>query len=176
MKILHHSRKDGFTLVEMLVVIAIIAILTGIIMANLMGSKAKSRDAKRVSDLAQIQLAIEQYFDRCNQYPTTISGTLTSIYQGCPKDSNNVQITLGNFISQIPNDPTGGNYDYVTNNSVNSSQYPTPTDYLLHATFETTNTASAQSATNMPTWFPATPPWTSGVTCNISTSYCVRPN
>ena len=69
MKILHRSRKGGFTLIEMLVVIAIIAILTGIIITGLVGSKAKARDAKRASDLSQIALALEQFFDRCDVYP-----------------------------------------------------------------------------------------------------------
>jgi prepilin-type N-terminal cleavage/methylation domain-containing protein len=63
------SKDAGFTLVELMVVIAIIAILTGIITTNFTSSRAKARDAKRISDLGHIQLAIELYFDRCKQYP-----------------------------------------------------------------------------------------------------------
>lgn len=167
------SARAGFTLIELLIVIAIIALLTGIILTSLSGSKAKSRDAKRASDLAQIQLAIEQYFDRCDQYPQTnifASGlVLTNVNQGCPTSPN--AVSLATFISQIPTDPTNtGNYVYYY--TFNSNY----TDYVLHATFETTNSASAQSATAVPTWFPSQPPWPGNASCNTSTSYCVRPN
>src|ERR1035437_7442371 len=129
MKILHRSKKNGFTLIELMVVIAIIAILTGIIITGLVASKAKSRDAKRASDLSQIALAVEQYFDRCYQYPIPNAGKIDStlLTQGigvCPTN-NNVQVTFGNFISVIPTDPsTGAGYDYVTNT--------TNTDFVLH--------------------------------------------
>ena len=173
------SKNRGFTLVEMLVVIAIIAILTGIIMTNLVGSKAKSRDAKRASDLAQIQLAIEQFFDRCGQYPSSLD---TSVGGGiCPDDANGSQITLGNFISVIPLDPSSGNlYDYVTNydSDINHTIYPQPTDYVLHTTFETTNSVSAQSVTtNLPLWYTDYQGTNiNAFPCDLTTNYCVRPN
>ena len=173
------SKNRGFTLVEMLVVIAIIAILTGIIMTNLVGSKAKSRDAKRASDLAQIQLAIEQFFDRCGQYPSSLDTSAGGVGI-CPDDANGSPITLGNFISVIPVDPSSGDaYDYVTNHDSISQNYLQPTDYVLHTTFETTNSVSAQSVTtNLPLWFvyfgggnsPQKYP------CDLTTNYCVRPN
>jgi general secretion pathway protein G len=65
--------KNGFTLIELLVVLAIIAILTAIVTTNFTTSKSKARDAKRVSDIAQIQLALEMVFDKCNAYPEGIS-------------------------------------------------------------------------------------------------------
>jgi prepilin-type N-terminal cleavage/methylation domain-containing protein len=65
--------QKGFTLVELLVVIAIIAILTGIVATNFTSARSRARDAKRVSDLGHIQLAIELYFDRCKQYPEPVT-------------------------------------------------------------------------------------------------------
>ena len=173
MKILHRSLyrsgKGGFTLIEMLVVIAIIAILTGIIISGLVGSRAKARDAKRASDLSQIALALEQYFDRCDQYPANITASnLTTINTGCPSSPS--QVSLANFISKIPTDPsTNASYGYVTNGTP-------PSDFVLYTTFETTNSVMSQSAPNS-SWF-------STITCaNVSTSpssndynYCVRPN
>jgi len=154
MKILSSSRKGGFTLIELIVVIAIIAILTGIIITNLVGSKAKSRDAKRGSDLSQISLALEEYFDRCDQYPANITNLAQS--GGCPSG-----VTLGTFITAIPNDPSSGNsYGY----SVTGSP---PTDYILYTTFEATNSVVGQSAAN-PSWF-------SSFTCISGLHYCVRP-
>ena len=169
MKTLHLSKKSGFTLVELMVVIAIIAILTGIIITNLVASKAKSRDAKRASDLSQIALAIEQFFDRCDVYPTTIVGDPTTITStNCPSG-----VYLSNFISKIPTDPSSGaSYGYATN--------PTNTDYVLHTTFESTNSVSNQSAP-----LPSTVTGSSWAGYSFSFSctndaahfdYCVRPN
>ena len=64
------SRK-GFTLIELLVVIAIIGILSSVVLASLSTARQKSRDAKRISDLGQVQLALELYFDKVQSYPST---------------------------------------------------------------------------------------------------------
>jgi len=142
-KYLTHTR--AFTLVELLVVIAIIALLTAIIISNLASSRAKARDAKRVSDLGNIQLALELYFDRCKQYPNTISGDLTGIHNNCPTDSGgNPLVTLATYISQIPSTPSTGSadvYSYTVNNS------GTPTNYLLHVPLESYNEALKNSTT-----------------------------
>jgi len=173
--------SSGFTLVEMLVVIAIIAILTGIIVTDIAGSKAKSRDAERASDLAQIQLAIEQFFDRCDVYPvsplsTSDNGTIDGVTY-CPSG-----VTLENFISVIPTDPSGAGaplgtstYGYTTNYDTSSTLYPQPTDYVLYTKFEASNSVLSQSAPAPTSWTPSFP---SGFSCTNATGldYCVRPN
>ena len=64
----------GFTLIELLVVIAIIGILSSVVLASLNTARRKSRDAQRVSDIRQIQLALEFYFDSNGNYPTDSEG------------------------------------------------------------------------------------------------------
>ncbi|PIZ56329.1 MAG: prepilin-type cleavage/methylation domain-containing protein, partial [Candidatus Tagabacteria bacterium CG_4_10_14_0_2_um_filter_40_13] len=54
--------KKGFTLIELLVVIAIIGILASVVLASLNSARKKSRDARRVADIKQIQLALEMFF------------------------------------------------------------------------------------------------------------------
>lgn len=61
--ITHKKTKSGFTLIELLVVIAIIGVLATIVLASLNGARRKSRDARRVTDLKQIGLAIQLYLD-----------------------------------------------------------------------------------------------------------------
>lgn len=64
------NKDKGFTLVELLVVIAIIGTLATLLLLQLGGARAKARDSKRVSDIAQIRTAIEQYFDdNAGTYP-----------------------------------------------------------------------------------------------------------
>jgi len=68
------SRQKGFTLIELLVVIAIIGILSSVVLASLNSARKKSRDARRVSDVKQMQLALELYFDSNGGYPSTTQG------------------------------------------------------------------------------------------------------
>lgn len=122
----YFSNKKGFTLVELMVVIAIIAILTAIVTANFAQSKAKARDAKRISDLAQIQLTLEMAFDRCNVYPASIQNSGLTSTLDC------ANLNLGYFISKIPTD---NGVDYVY--GVDSSK----SNYILKADLETNSSA-----------------------------------
>lgn len=63
------KRKQGFTLIELSVVIAIITILATISVPNVTRYLAKSRDAKRISDIQVIVLAMESFYDDRGHYP-----------------------------------------------------------------------------------------------------------
>lgn len=67
------KRQQAFTLIEILVVIAIIAILMTIAIVALGDLQKKGRDAKRLSDLKVIQSALEQYHADNNFYPLNIA-------------------------------------------------------------------------------------------------------
>ncbi len=68
--IIRRSRQ-GFTLIELLVVISIIGVLASVVLASLNSARQKARNARRVSDLHQIALALEMYYDSNNSYPTS---------------------------------------------------------------------------------------------------------
>jgi prepilin-type N-terminal cleavage/methylation domain-containing protein len=73
-------RKSGFTLVELLITLGIIGILSMIVLANLQQSQASGRDNKRIGDIKQIQLSLEQYASAHNgYYPPTIA-SLVPVY------------------------------------------------------------------------------------------------
>lgn len=57
------NRKKGFTLIELLVVIAIIGMLAATVLVSLGTARSKGRDAKRIADLKNIELAIQLYAD-----------------------------------------------------------------------------------------------------------------
>ena len=52
-----------------MLVLAIIGVLTSFLLANLIGAKARARDAQRKSDLRQIQAALEMYRADNGTYP-----------------------------------------------------------------------------------------------------------
>jgi len=104
--------KKGFTLIELLVVIAIIGILSSVVLASLNTARSKSRDAKRISDVKQIQLALELYYDQNGSYPTS---------PGCSGSTPN-----GGWCNSVEN-LSGGRW--IDNGSENLSDF-LPTDPL----------------------------------------------
>lgn len=96
--------SKGFTLIELLVVIAIIGILSSVVLASLSTARAKSRDARRISDIGQIQLALELYYDASSTYPTVPNvNAITAAPTGLP-------FLAPAYIPKIPTDPTTGRY------------------------------------------------------------------
>ena len=61
----------GFTLIELLVVIAIIGILASIVLVSLTGARVKARDGQRISELKEMQKALELYYSDNGRYPIT---------------------------------------------------------------------------------------------------------
>ncbi|MFZ4632069.1 MAG: type II secretion system protein [Patescibacteria group bacterium] len=78
-----YKNSKGFTLIELLVVIAIIGLLSTLSVVALNTSRARSRDARRLSDIKQIQTSIEMYYAANNHYPERTTGDgLIGIYNG----------------------------------------------------------------------------------------------
>lgn len=67
--------KAGFTLVELLVVVAIIGVLTTLVLANFNAARDRARDVERKSDLDQIKKALRMYYNDNTSYPA--AGALT---------------------------------------------------------------------------------------------------
>lgn len=86
----------GFTLVEMIVVVAIFTILTSIILAAMSGAKARARDARRKEDLNEIRKAVQLYESNNHEFPG-ISGTPNCL-SGC--DSTQAQPWIPGLTSE----------------------------------------------------------------------------
>ncbi|MEI7452084.1 MAG: prepilin-type N-terminal cleavage/methylation domain-containing protein [Candidatus Falkowbacteria bacterium] len=106
-------KKKAFTLIELLIVIAIIGLLATLSVIALNNARAKSRDAKRVADVKQMQTALELFFNDAQRYPTTneIATSPTIAY------GSNV------YMSIIPTPPTppAAHVEYTyTSNDINT--------------------------------------------------------
>jgi len=71
------KNKKGFTLVEMITVLAIIGILTSIVIVSLDKVRSQSRDKKRMGDIKSLQLALENYYNRNGRYPNSLNDLVT---------------------------------------------------------------------------------------------------
>lgn len=89
--------KKGFTLIELLVVIAIIGVLASVVLASLNSARKKSRDARRIADIKQLQLAMEMYFDSNSAYPPTATWKT---------------VLVPTYIPTAPADPLTADYTY----------------------------------------------------------------
>ena len=124
------KKSNGFTLIELLVVVAIIGILASIVSAALIGSRAKGRDAKRISDVKAIQLALETYFNDNGYYP-------------------NLLVTIvPNYLPSQLTDPSTGNAYFYTSYNLTSQSNSTcvaapPLKYHLAAALESNDNQGA---------------------------------
>ena len=99
-----YSGRGGFTFVEVLVVITIIGLLSSVVIVGLGGFRARGRDARRLADLKSIQNALELYYSKFNQYPSTF-----------PDDVLNAGIG----VSKLPKDPSNNSeyfYSFLSSN------------------------------------------------------------
>lgn len=79
--------QKGFTIIELLIVIAIIAILALFVINNIQGGQAKARDQQRVNDINAIKNQLESVYNETSSYPSTVSTTtLTGVEEGALKD------------------------------------------------------------------------------------------
>lgn len=102
----------GFTLVELLIVVAVIGILAALLTANYIGVRQRARDAQRKADLKQIQSALELYRADQGSYPTTLSNCGTSL--------KSPDCQTSTYMRSVPQDPQGGAYTYSSNGTTYS--------------------------------------------------------
>lgn len=113
--------QKGFTLVELLVVVAIIGLLAGIATVSVNSTRVRARDARRIADVKQMQNALELYNNaNAGIYPAKTAADITlGDADNDVIDSSAAGIvatpTAGAdiFLNIVPRDPkTGQNYTY----------------------------------------------------------------
>ncbi|MBI3589199.1 MAG: type II secretion system protein [Candidatus Liptonbacteria bacterium] len=154
-----HSRK-GFTLIEILVVVAIIAILASIVVYGVGPAQKKARDARRLSDLHGVQTLLEVYHQNAGKYPAASDwATFTTAMTTPPAGTAN---------TKVPDDQRAPAKHYLYETDATQS------DYVLGAELE------GQLPSTALTTNPLTPG--SGIPCGPGSgnqpvaTYCVTSN
>jgi general secretion pathway protein G len=109
---MNYKLKSGFTIIELLVVMVILAVLVSVGLGSYISSQTKSRDARRKTDLQNIARALEIYYNDQGGYPVS-SGNAGIAGQpwGDPfVDPDNPSETV--YMNVLPADPSDGAYYY----------------------------------------------------------------
>ena len=104
-------RPNGFTLVELMVVIFILGLLTTIVVINVLPSQDRAMVEKARADISTIGQALEMYRLDNLTYPSSSDGlsALVSAPQGL---SSTTRYRQGGYIKKLPDDPWGRPYQY----------------------------------------------------------------
>jgi len=113
--------RSGFTLVEILVVLAIIGIITGIATISVSTIRQKSRDIKRLKEIDSVRAALQMYFYNEGQYPNSI--TFGSTLMGSSSSST--------YMALLPNNPSPKNDGACPDSEYTYSTTATSTSYKI---------------------------------------------
>lgn len=118
---MHMKNRTAFTLIELLVVIAIIGLLATISVLVLNGARAKSRDAKRVSDIQVMRAALEQHWLEQAAYPAAATAINLGTGNAKALTSNGFEAvaTGAVYLPLVPVGPRSNEY-YVYSSTVST--------------------------------------------------------
>jgi general secretion pathway protein G len=111
-----YRAQDGFTLIEMMVVILIIGLLALMIVPRLKGVADRAKRTKAQADISELKQALDRYYLDNGSYPTSDQGLQALV---TPPTSGRVPTNYeeGGYIEKLPDDPWGHPYVYQSDGS-----------------------------------------------------------
>ena len=103
--------SEGFTLIEIMVVILILGLLATIVVQSLRGAADKAKKTKAQADLAEIKTALDRYSLDNGYYPSTDQG-LNALVSPPTNGRVPANYESGGYIERLPKDPWGTPYFY----------------------------------------------------------------
>ena len=131
MKSLKKNNRLGFTIIEMLIVISIIAVITAAVIVAGNRARIAARDAERINTMGQVVLALERYHEKYRGYPAGDGagcGGWDTPGNGTFIDVLRTEGFLTNKVKDPKGDSDCGNYRYY---KYAASLYGCPADYYV---------------------------------------------
>lgn len=142
---------QGFSLVELMVVIAIIGVVSAVGVTSISSIQESSRDTQRTSDLSTLKVALQRFYADKHYYPNSLDLAANGALTNCTGDTGCTTVTKV-YLNKTPSDPTAGTttpYRYCARaNSTSISNCTTAGQchyYALCATLE--NPATTMTCT-----------------------------
>lgn len=149
----HLRNKKGFTLIELMIVVVLIGVLSGVVISviNAGGFRSKAKDSQRIADLEKIRSALELYFSDNRVYPNFGWLEVT----GSDAMSSALQTT---YLNKVPSDPNGvitGNSTPCSvpeSNRYNYNSVSTGGGYVLTAIMEIDSSNDGNECASLNSW------------------------
>ncbi len=108
-----HNSQEGFTIIELLLVIGIIGLLATIIIIRISTARTQARDATRISDMQAITVALGAFYSENGRFPNNADDGITAIGEVIGTGSA-IDSVLDPYMNPVPADPSndGTNYFY----------------------------------------------------------------
>src|ERR1700680_5229626 len=106
------NAQSGFTLIEIMVVVVILAVLGSLVVPKILENVDKARVTRAQSDIRAIQTALDTYRLDNFKYPTTEQGLQALVKQ--PADATLTNYRSGGYLGSLPKDPWNNPYQYVS--------------------------------------------------------------
>ncbi len=106
------QRQSGFTLIEIMVVVVILAVLGALVVPKILENVDKARVTRAQSDIRAIQTALDLYRLDNFKYPTTEQGLQALVKQ--PSDPTITNYRSGGYLPSLPKDPWNNLYIYAS--------------------------------------------------------------
>ncbi len=103
------KKVQGFTLLEVMVVIVILGILASMVVPNLMGSQERANMQKAISDVTALETSLSLYKMDNYDYPTTEQG-LEALVDQTDIEPEPRRFPEDGYIKRLPKDPWGNEY------------------------------------------------------------------
>ena len=108
-----NKKQQGFTILEIMVVLVIIGILAGMIAPNFIGESDKAKVKKAATDIVTLEQALDMYKLNNNVYPSTEQG-LDALVNEPTIEPAPRNYPHGGYIRRLPQDPWGNEYQLLS--------------------------------------------------------------